>query len=623
MAELRANLPTRRSLAAQVTPAVAVPLVVWLGSALYLWLRLDRSWYPWDEGALAEPAQRILNGGLPHRDFVDAYTGALSYLHAGAFLLFGHELTSLRLVLFAFFVAWVPSLYFIASRFLRPLEAGAVCLAAVAWSVPNYSASMPSWYCTFFATFGVAALLRHLEVGGRRWLVVAGVCAGISITIKIVGVYFVAAALIYFVFKASSERRGAGTRSGRLWSIAVGLGGAALSAALLVVLRTNLSASVIVNFAVPVVALAWFAFVSARAGEERGTASMRSFASLAAPFVLGVVIPVAVFAVPFAASGALGDLVHGIWAPSTRMMTLQAKSPPSVLSLFAFLPLVPVFFVPGFVRTAKPWERAAPVAVLLGLGVVFSGRPIGYVVTWQSLRAVIPILTICGVIAVYRRRNTFADARAPQGVVLLLAATALCSLVQYPFSAPVYFTFIAPLVILAGAALIAVTDLVPRPVLWLLIAFYLLFGVFRLNGSSLYDVGSRYRTDGAMQKLALQRGGLVVPRDTALEYERVIGLVQRHAGGSKYIYATPDAPEVYFLSGLDNPTKTMFEYLDAKPPNAPQLLQTLRQRNVNVVVINLHPPLSSPAPPAVRAALQARYPNATLAGAFEVRWRRS
>jgi dolichyl-phosphate-mannose-protein mannosyltransferase len=621
MAELRANLPTRRSLAAQVTPAVAVPVVVWIGSALYLWLRLDRGWYPWDEGALAEPAQRILNGGLPHRDFVDAYTGALSYLHAGAFLLFGRELTSLRLVLFAFFVAWVPALYYVASRFLRPLEAGAVCLAAVAWSVPNYSASMPSWYCTFLATFAVAALLRQLEVGGRRWLVVAGVCAGVSITVKIVGVYFVAAALVYFAFKASSDRRHGTTRSRQLWSIGVGLGGAALSAALLVVLRANLSASVVVNFAVPVVALACFAFVSARAGEKRGTASVRSFVTLAAPFVLGVAIPVAAFAVPYAASGALGDLVRGVWAPSTRMMTLQAKNPPSVLTLFAFLPLVPVFFVPSGLRNVKPWERAAPVAVLLALGLAFSGRPIGYLVTWQSLRAAIPILTVGGVIALHRRRNAFTDPGALQRVVLLLAATAMCSLVQYPFSAPVYFTFIAPLVILAGAALITVTDLVPRQVLWLLIAFYLVFGVVRLNGSSLYDVGSRYRTDGTMQKLALQRGGLDVPRDTALEYEQVIGLVQKHAGGSKYTYATPDAPEVYFLSGLENPTTTMFEYLDAYPPNAPLLMQTLAQRRVNVVVINLHPPLSPPASPAIRAALQARYPNATLAGAFEVRWR--
>jgi len=65
----------------------------------------------------------------------------------------------------------------------------------------------------------------------------------------------------------------------------------------------------------------------------------------------------------------------------------------------------------------------------------------------------------------------------------------------------------------------------------------------------------------------------------------------------------------------------MFEYLDAHSVGARQLMQTLNERRVNVVVINLHPPLSPPAPPAIRAALQAGYPNAALAGTFEVRWR--
>ena len=147
----------------------------------------------------------------------------------------------------------------------------------------NYSASMPTWYCTFLATFGVAALLRHLEVGRRRWLVVAGLSAGFSITIKIVGVYFVAAALVYFAYKASSERRDAVARSGRRLSNGFAVGGAILSAALFGLLRADVTASVIVNFAVPVVALACFVFVSARLGEDAGTANVRSFMALAAP----------------------------------------------------------------------------------------------------------------------------------------------------------------------------------------------------------------------------------------------------------------------------------------------------------------------------------------------------
>src|SRR5206468_3004365 len=114
------------------------------------------------DGAMAQSAERFLQGQLPHRDFDEIYTGGLTWLNAGAFRLLGTTLWSLRVVLFAVFVAWVPAVFYIASRFARPLAAGAVTLLAVVWSVPNYPAAMPSWYNLFLATFGVAALLRYV-----------------------------------------------------------------------------------------------------------------------------------------------------------------------------------------------------------------------------------------------------------------------------------------------------------------------------------------------------------------------------------------------------------------------------------------------------------------------------
>jgi hypothetical protein len=260
--------------------------------------------------------------------------------------------------------------------------------------------------------------------------------------------------------------------------------------------------------------------------------------------------------------------------------------------------------------------------VIAVLALLASQNRFGYTLTWQSLRAAVPVLTIGGLIAVHRKWSTFVDQRVPQRVVLLLATAAMCSLVQYPFSAPVYFTYVAPLVIVAAVSLIVAADLLPRPILWILVVFYLLFGVVRLNGSSMFDVGVRYDRGEPIRKLELTRGGLEVPASTALEYERLVGLVQRHAGGSQYMYAAPDAPEVYFLSGLKNPTKTLFEFLDPRPTGVPQLMQALARYRVNVVAINLHPPVSAPPPPVLRAALQARYPDAVLVGQFEV-WGRA
>lgn len=128
----------------------------------------DRGWVPHDDGMLAQSADRVLHGQLPHRDFDEVYTGGLDYVHALGFRVFGENLMSLRKVLFIFYGLWVPVLYYCATRFGGPVASGLIVLLGVAWGVPNYPASMPSWYNLFFATFGLAALLRYLETRTRK-----------------------------------------------------------------------------------------------------------------------------------------------------------------------------------------------------------------------------------------------------------------------------------------------------------------------------------------------------------------------------------------------------------------------------------------------------------------------
>jgi hypothetical protein len=101
-------------------PPVRLLILLVLGvAAAYVGWHLDRGWVPGDEGSLAHAAQRVLLGELPHRDFDDVYTGGLAYVNAAAFQLLGTTLWSMRLVLFAVFVAWVPAVFYVASRFAR------------------------------------------------------------------------------------------------------------------------------------------------------------------------------------------------------------------------------------------------------------------------------------------------------------------------------------------------------------------------------------------------------------------------------------------------------------------------------------------------------------------------
>src|SRR5215831_9688190 len=174
--------------------------VVWLISVVYMATHVKSGWMPHDEGTLGLSAERVLQGQLPHRDF-DDYTGGLTYVHALAFRISGISSGSMRNVLLLFFAAWVPALFYAASRFSSAFGAGVVTLLAVAWSVPNYPGPMPSWYTLFFATWGLAALLRHIETSSRWWLFTAGLCGGFSMLAKVTGAYYIAGALLFLIFR--------------------------------------------------------------------------------------------------------------------------------------------------------------------------------------------------------------------------------------------------------------------------------------------------------------------------------------------------------------------------------------------------------------------------------------
>src|SRR5260370_19994193 len=78
--------------------------------------------------------------------------------------------------------------------------AGGVTLFAVVWSLPNYSAAVPSWYNLFFATFGLAALFAYLSDRFPKWLFIAGLCGGCSFLAKHVAMYYAAGVLLVLVF---------------------------------------------------------------------------------------------------------------------------------------------------------------------------------------------------------------------------------------------------------------------------------------------------------------------------------------------------------------------------------------------------------------------------------------
>ena len=178
---------------------IVLPYLLWGAALTYVLSFLDRGWLPSDEGTLAQAAERVLLGELPHRDFDGMYSGGLELFHALAFKLFGTQLISLRMAIFAVFLPTVPLLYRMGRRLGGPISASVAVLLAVAWGLPNYMSAMPSWYNLFLAIYGTAALFEFMEDGRKPWLLAAGLAVGLSIAVKTVGLYLLAAVLLTLI----------------------------------------------------------------------------------------------------------------------------------------------------------------------------------------------------------------------------------------------------------------------------------------------------------------------------------------------------------------------------------------------------------------------------------------
>ena len=175
--------------------------------------------------------------------------------------------------------------------------------------------------------------------------------------------------------------------------------------------------------------------------------------------------------------------------------------------------------------------------------------------------------------------------------------------------------------ILFAMALLASPVHPPRFVLATLILFYLLFALMRVTPSFVYNMGARYTPDAQTYRLNVERaGGLRVESSDAQLYDELIPFVQSHSSG-KFIYAAPDCPQVYFLSGLRSPTRHYFDFAEDPAGHTERILTAIQTLDINLVAINLKPTMSSPMDAELKSELDRRFPHSAEVGHFEVRWK--
>jgi len=165
-----------------------------------------------------------------------------------------------------------------------------------------------------------------------------------------------------------------------------------------------------------------------------------------------------------------------------------------------------------------------------------------------------------------------------------------------------------------------ITRLATRvPLQFVVAGFLLIFGLVRVTPGAVESFGSRFMVTDETVRLKLPRGGLRVRAADAARYEALVTEVQGLANG-RTLWAGPDAPEVYFLSGVPNKTRTLFDFLDVTTATLP-VIERVRAAQATLVVLKLQPDFSRPPDSTTVTALRAGFPNARGFPGFIVFWR--
>ena len=611
------------------------PLVmILLGAAVvYAALLLDRGWIPHDDGTLGETALRVLGGQLPHRDFSDVYTGGLAYWNALSFVLFGVNLLAPRILLFLSFLVFLGASYAIARRFAAPRTSAAVVLCMTVWGMPNYPAAMPSWYNLFLAVGAVWGLARYLESPRTRWLVFAGACAGASILMKVIGLYTLAGLLLAVGFLEQDAAGTAEDSTGpvrevlRWYSVVLTTAAVVLVLMIVGLIYSSLSWPSAVHFLLPTSLVAGL-MVYFEWRQPHVLSSGKRLAQTvrtAGPIIAGALVPVLLFAVPYVASGALGELIQGVFVSPLRRVGEVTLSPPTLGQALPSLGLFAVLVLGGALRGTARWAFLGGAVILLVVILAIGGNQAVFQAVWSGYVIAIPVCVAAGVLVLRvamsggRPNSTKGTLRPDLQPVLaaaLLAQAAIFGLAQFPFAGAIYTLYVGSLIPLVALALVAVGGKKAHLPGTVLLVFALAFGVRWLGTGNMVTVGfGGYETRRDTERLRMERGGIRVTPEERDELERLVATLQQLAPGGATL-AFPDAPEVYFLSGLRNPTGVLFDFFSEDDERVERVLSTLDEHDVGVVVIKLNPSFSGAPPLALMQELEARYPLAIEVGHY-------
>jgi hypothetical protein len=594
---------------------LTVGVIMILAALVYLVGFVPGGWVPHDEGMLGQSADRVLHGGIPHVDYDEPYTGGLTWLYAGVFKVAGVDLLNVRWLLFMAAVAAVSLTYAVIRRFLGPIGSAFATWVAVGWSFPNYFAALPSWWLLLCSLLCVWAVIRHAETGSRRWLLVAGLSAGLAVAVKQTGVYLVAA-LVFTLLYDSGRPASDSTPLARLERVVRWSAGLVSIVAVASILRPRLLQAEGLYLFVPTAACATALVVPLNRVSEP-SAPRSALASITIALVAAAV-PLVLLLIPYMSRDRLWDLANGLVVLPRKRLAFASVEMPSARFILTGMPLAALLFV----KRCRNWAAGSRIAqtllwsVAILLPVLALRHGASYQAVWQSARAFAALAPI----GICWRLMSGDVEHAGQRTVLFTMATTLAwmSLNQFPFAAPIYFSYVAPLAVVTAVAWAATNTPFSRATMMPWAVMLLLFAVLITNRGDLYTLGLAHTVRPREVRLNLPRAHLRVSDGDVATYGRLVGTIGARLHGGRLI-AGPDCPEVYFLLGLFNPSGELFDFFSGAAIEEHEQVETWSK--ADVIVVN-HAPQFSPAPSEqLLTFLHREFTFGQQIGHFEVRWR--
>ena len=384
---------------------------------------------------------------------------------------------------------------------------------------------------------------------------------------------------------------------------------------LIKVLRARLGLAELYHFVLPsavVVALILMGEASVRAGTAQ---RFKTIFRAVFPFLCGVLGPIVVFLVPYARSGEVWKFMWGVSSSAmSRASDLGVVRPVGVENILWVLPLVAIL------AAAMYWDKfqskiiGAALVLAAVVIVVRASQSFAIVLAvWHSATVLTPVAVLLGAALVWVRRKQGAHSKLHrQQVVLLISLAGVCSLVQFPFAAPIYLSYSVPLTLLALVAIVS-TGKTQRGTYAMasVVGLYLAFGVVSLVPRYIYEITWIV---GPMQTMQTPRaGGLKI--EEAVFFDSLASFLRQHSPNG-LMFAGNDCPELYFLSGLKNVAHDD----TGEPPE--EILKAIQSDDLNLVVLNDAPYFPGAVmQPEVRAEVMKRYPHSTRFGIFQIFWK--